>query len=90
MKRTNETHFRCKVLQRSVHFELICGRDRFIFSGHRTEIGKKEMTALIDKNVLRLKIAMNEMHGVVKVIHSRCNLFFNPLDISYLRHVETN
>lgn len=48
------------------------------------------MTALIDKNVLRLKIAMNEMHGVVKVIHSRCNLFFNPLDISYLRHVETN
>ncbi len=61
-------------MERSVDLGLICWRNDLALLGHRTKVGQEEVAAFADEDVLRLQIAMNEMHGVVEVIHCRGNL----------------
>lgn len=74
MKRRRRTYFGGEVLERSVDLGLICWRNDLALLGHRTKVGQEEVAAFADEDVLRLQIAMNEMHGVVEVIHCRGNL----------------
>ena len=77
-------------MERSVDLGLICWRNDLVLLGHRTEVGQEEVAAFADEDVLRLQIAMNEMHGVVEVIHCRGNLRFRGNDWIHFRHIETN
>lgn len=77
-------------MERSVDLGLICWRNDFALLGHRTKVGQEEVTTFADEDVLRLQIAMNEMHGVVEVIHCRGNLDFKGNNSIHLRHIETN
>ena len=77
-------------MERSVDLGLICWRNAFPLLGHRTKVGQEEVTTFADEDVLRLQIAMNEMHGVVEVIHCRGNLDFKGNNSIHLRHIETN
>ena len=61
-------------MERSVDLGLICWRNDLALLGHRTKVGQEEVAAFADEDVLRLQIAMNEMHGVMEVIHCRGNL----------------
>lgn len=74
----------------SVDLGLICWRNDLALLGHRTKVGQEEVAAFADEDVLRLQIAMNEMHGVVEVIHCRGNLCVRGNDSIHLRHIETN
>lgn len=58
----------------SVDLGLICWRNDLALLGHRAKVGQEEVATFADEDVLRLQIAMNEMHGVVEVIHCRGNL----------------
>ena len=74
----------------SVDLGLICWRNDFALLGHRTKVGQEEVATFADEDVLRLQIAMNEMHGVVEVIHCRGNLCVRGKDQIHFRHIETN
>ena len=90
MKRRRRTYFGGEVLERSVDLGLICWRNDLALLGHRTKVGQEEVAAFADEDVLRLQIAMNEMHGVVEVIHCRYNLCVRGNDQIHFRHIETN
>lgn len=77
-------------MERSVDLGLICWRNDLALLGHRTKVGQEEVAAFADEDVLRLQIAMNEMHGVVEVIHCRGNLCVRGNDSIHFRHIETN
>lgn len=77
-------------MERSVDLGLIGRRNDLALLGHGTEVGQEEVAAFADEDVLRLQVAMNEMHGVVEVIHCRGNLRFRGSGRVHLRHIETN
>lgn len=90
MKRRRRTYFRGEVLERPVDPGLIGRRNDLALFGHGTEVGQKEVAAFADEDVFRLQVAMNEMHGVVEVIHCRGNLCVRGNDQIHFRHIETN